>query len=142
MLGRRGVEQHAGQGTVGDDVTEAVVTVDVVRDVRLRLERPVGTAGDRHVVEPDEPQHVPDVAQGVVDDAVAVDGRDADDLDVGLPGEPEQGERVVDARVGVDQHAARPAGARHAGARHDAVALPAFGPHFASTAVSTKVVIV
>jgi hypothetical protein len=54
------------------------------------------------VVEAGQAHHQADVEQRVVHAAVAVDGGHRRDLHVGPPGEVQQGQRVVDTGVGVD----------------------------------------
>ncbi len=81
---------------------QAALAVDVRGDVELAHERPVGAHRDRNVLAADELEHPQRVVGRLLERLVAVDGGDADELDLGAREREQQRDRVVVPGVAVE----------------------------------------
>ncbi len=101
-------DRRIAWATVGFDeaieVTQPVVTVDVAgRDEGSLERRGLSSGGPRHRLGPDDVQNAEDVVYGLVDRDIAGDHGDGLDGRARRGKRQQQRERIVDARVGVDQ---------------------------------------
>ena len=80
----------------------AALAVDVLGDERLAAERAGGADGDRHVGPADELEQLQRVDRRLLERLVAMDGRDADELDLRAREREQERDRVVVAGVAVE----------------------------------------
>jgi hypothetical protein len=81
--------------------------VDVLRDEELALERPVGAGRDRDVAATRELEHAERVRRRLLERLVAGDGRDGPQLDLRARQREQDRDRVVVARVAVEEDRGR-----------------------------------
>ena len=88
-------------GEIG--AVQAGLAVRVGRDDELAHERPVGAGRDGEVGSSGELEHAEGIGGDLVERLVPGDGRDAEDLELGAGEREQEGDRVVLARVAVDE---------------------------------------
>ena len=93
---------RAGLGQVR--AVEPALPVHVVRDLERAHQRRRGARRDRHVGPVEQGEHPQRVARGLAQADVAADGRDAEDVELGAREGQGDGERIVVARVAVEEH--------------------------------------
>src|SRR4029450_3901019 len=86
------------------DAVEPGLAVGVGRDDEVPGERPFGSGGNANVRPPGELQHAERIRRRLVDGLVAGDCRHGEHVELGAPKRKEERERVVLARVAVDEN--------------------------------------